>query len=326
MGMTAIESIGDEEAIRLLRALQQRYTQNGQNLSCYLEKLLYEKSLEYSDYLQTEVLLSLQQPKTDFPDEMVFIGYHQVVELYFKLILWELEQLTSPEKLVSDVLFWEKVKRINRYYEKIIASFDIMSDGLDREQFGLFRKALFPASGFQSLQYRLIEIMATDLINLVAPQYRAGVAGFEKAEDVYPYIYWKTGSLNKQNGEKNLTLRLFEKRYDAFLTKKTAEAKHSNLWAVFCRHYQASALLKDIAAALRDFDYLANVVWCNMHYKAVARHLMTREGEPVGSTAGTNWRQYLAPHFQQIVFFPDLWNETELKNWGTMPQLNHNKS
>lgn len=63
--------------------------------------------------------------------------------------------------------FTERVTRINRYFESLTKSFDIMVDGMEKEQFLRYRMALLPASGFQSAQYRMIEISSTNFINLV---------------------------------------------------------------------------------------------------------------------------------------------------------------
>jgi tryptophan 2,3-dioxygenase len=50
-----------------------------------LDGLLYADFLTYWDYIHLDTLLSLQSPKTPFPDEEIFIIYHQITELYFKL-------------------------------------------------------------------------------------------------------------------------------------------------------------------------------------------------------------------------------------------------
>ena len=65
----------------------------GQDLSSYLDGLLQSDYLTYWDYIHLDTLLSLQTPKTAFPDEKIFILYHQITELYFRLILNEIEQI-----------------------------------------------------------------------------------------------------------------------------------------------------------------------------------------------------------------------------------------
>lgn len=69
----------------------------------YLDGLLYADVTTYWDYIELDTLLSLQKPKTRFPDEVVFIMYHQITELYFKLSLREFQQL--GEKKVIDKTF-----------------------------------------------------------------------------------------------------------------------------------------------------------------------------------------------------------------------------
>src|SRR3954464_12720118 len=140
-----------------LDKLQEKYEAMGQDMISYLDGLLYADFLTYWDYIHLDTLLSLQNPKTPFPDEEIFIMYHQITELYFKLALHECKQITENEHLNAE-FFTARVKRINRYFEALIQSFEIMVDGMEKEQFLHFRMALLPASGFQSGQYRMIEI------------------------------------------------------------------------------------------------------------------------------------------------------------------------
>ena len=72
-----------------LELLNEKYGALGQDLLSYLDGLLHADVTTYWDYIELETLLSLQKPKTKFPDEMVFIMYHQITELYFKLALLE---------------------------------------------------------------------------------------------------------------------------------------------------------------------------------------------------------------------------------------------
>src|SRR6187397_1094563 len=154
-----------------LKKLQNKYDVMGQDLSSYLDGLLYSDYLTYWDYIHLDTLLSLQSPRTSFPDEKVFIMYHQITELYFRLILWEIEQIAFRENL-DEKFFIERIDRIIRYFQHLVNSFDIMVLGMEKEQFLKFRMALLPASGFQSAQYRKIEICCTDFIRLVDKEER----------------------------------------------------------------------------------------------------------------------------------------------------------
>src|ERR1043166_787142 len=101
-----------------LKKLQQKYAAMGQDLSSYLDGLLYSDYLTYWDYIHLDTLLSLQNPKTQFPDEKVFIIYHQITELYFRLILHELEQLAGKNDLTQE-FFRERLGRIIRYFHQL---------------------------------------------------------------------------------------------------------------------------------------------------------------------------------------------------------------
>ncbi|MFT7197698.1 MAG: tryptophan 2,3-dioxygenase, partial [Marinoscillum sp.] len=141
-----------EEILNQLEKLEQKYDALGQDLSAYLDGLLHSDYLTYWDYIRLDSLLSLQTPKTSFPDEKIFILYHQITELYFKLILNEQEQLVFSENKVEKEEFVKRIKRINRYFDHLIDSFDVMIEGMDQDQFLNFRMSLLPSSGFQSGQ------------------------------------------------------------------------------------------------------------------------------------------------------------------------------
>ena len=146
---------------QILDALQEKYNTIDQNTDDHLYGLLYSKPITYWDYIQTDALLNLQIQRTTLPDEMVFIAYHQINELIFKMILWEISQVAEKKDL--DAAFFEgKIMRISRYFDMLTTSFNIMREGMEVEQYMKFRYSLTPASGYQSAQYRLIEFASTE--------------------------------------------------------------------------------------------------------------------------------------------------------------------
>src|SRR5689334_20111463 len=181
------------EYSEIVNKLEQKYEAMGQDLSSYLDGLLYSDYLTYWDYIHLDTLLSLQNPKTSFPDEKVFIVYHQITELYFNLILWEIEQLAEREP-IDEKFFIQRLDRIVNYFRQLESSFNVMVDGMEKEQFLKFRMSLLPASGFQSAQYRLIEICSTDLINLVNVQDREAMKEYSDLELQVENLYWKSGA------------------------------------------------------------------------------------------------------------------------------------
>ena len=89
----------------IIKELQQKYDKIDQDTDDHLYGLLYSKPITYWDYIQTDALLGLQTQRTTLPDEMVFIAYHQINELIFKMILWEISQVAEKEEL--NVQFFE---------------------------------------------------------------------------------------------------------------------------------------------------------------------------------------------------------------------------
>ncbi len=301
----------DPILIEQLKKLQQKYAVMGQDLSSYLDGLLHSEYLTYWDYIHLDTLLSLQNPKTSFPDEKVFIVYHQITELYFNLILWEIEQIADRET-IDEKFFIQRLDRIVNYFRQLESSFGVMVDGMEKEQFLKFRMSLLPASGFQSAQYRLIEICSTDMINLVNVQDRETMKEYSDLELQVENLYWKSGATELATGKKTLTLQQFEEKYMKQFKATGLKYRDKNLKRVFEKHFPSST---EIISRLREFDQLANVLWPLAHMKSAGRYLQ-KAPEDIKATGGTNWQKYLPPRFQKIMFFPELWSEQEKQEWG----------
>ena len=301
------------EITERLALLQQKYEAMGQDMSSYLDGLLYADFLTYWDYIHLDTLLSLQSPKTPFPDEEIFIIYHQITELYFKLTLHECKQIATQQNITAE-FFTARLKRINSYFNALVHSFEVMVNGMEKDQFLKFRMSLLPASGFQSGQYRMIEIFATDFINLVAKDKRAELQG-KPIEKQFEYIYWKFGATELSTGKKTLTLQQFEKKYSAEFIALGNNCINSNFNSLL-KNLQAkklsTVLLED---ELRKLDTNVNVSWPLAHYKSAVRYLH-REPEQIKATGGTNWQKYLPPRFQKRIFYPNLWTTEQIDNWG----------
>ncbi len=312
------------DILQKLEQLQAKYDALGQDLGSYLEGLLQSDFLPYWDYVQLDVLLNLQKPRTAFEDEKIFILYHQITELYFKLCLNELAQLCRPEEhfgaanpKAEEVLM--RVQRVNRYFDALAVSFSIMTDGMDPEQFLKFRMALLPASGFQSAQYREIELHCTDLNHLLHRDFRDSIPPDADLKTLYAHIYWKQGAIELQSGKKTLTLTQFEAKYDKTLLQRALSLRGHTLSAIWHRLSNDSTTvgetLTELAQALRILDHRVNVDWPLAHYRTAVRYLH-RPTQDIAATGGTNWQQYLPPRMQLRIFYPWLWTETQLESWG----------
>ena len=303
-----------ESTQKLVERIEEKFIAIDQNYETHLEGLVWAKPITYWDYIQPDALLNLQVQRTTLPDEMVFIMYHQINELLFKMILWEAEQVTTNNHL-SAPFFAEKLNRISRYFDMLSSSFSIMQEGMEVEQYLKFRNTLTPASGFQSAQYRLIEFASTDTINLIDYRFRATIDRNTPIEHAYEHLYWHAAGKDHATGKKSTLIRLFEEKYKAEFLRKMEEYNTTNLYTKFKSLPDEVKADKTLIEAMRHYDYTVNVSWVMAHYNAAAKYLQP-QGEVVEATGGSDWRKYMHPRYQRRIFFPDLWSAQELEDWG----------
>lgn len=116
--------------------------------------------LTYSTYLDIPALLSLQKPRSSPPehDEMLFIVIHQTYELWFKLLLHELDKIKrdfSAGDLYGAIATWQRCRTIMK---TLVGQLDIL-ETMTPMSFTSFRDRLETSSGFQSAQFREIEFL-----------------------------------------------------------------------------------------------------------------------------------------------------------------------
>ena len=300
----------------ILSKLDNKYKKISQNLDTHLDGLLHSKPITYWDYIQTDALLGLQTPRTTQPDEMVFIMYHQVNELFFKMILWEIDQVAKSTQITADK-FTMHLDRISRYFDTLCSSFSVMAEGMEKEQYLKFRKTLTPASGFQSAQYRKIEFASTELINLIDVRYRDTINRASSFKNAYNHLYWQAAGKNYTTGQKSTLLTLFEKKYLGDFIDFMEDYNNINLSKKFKELPKKVQENKELIKAMRQYDYTVNVKWVMAHYNAAGKYL-GGEDKDVEATGGSSWRKYMHPKYQRRIFYPYLWSEEELKNWGSV--------
>ncbi|WP_282134654.1 tryptophan 2,3-dioxygenase family protein [Seonamhaeicola maritimus] len=299
---------------KITNQLKEKYTAIDQDLEDHLEGLLYSKPITYWEYIQTDALLNLQLPRTDFPDEMVFIMYHQVTELLFKMILSEIEQVAKNE-YVDAVIFTDKIMRVSRYFDVLTSSFSIMKDGMDVEQYNKFRQTLTPASGFQSAQYRKIEFASTELINLIDKRFRKTIDRNSSYENAFEHLYWQAAGKDYKTGKKTYTLTVFEEKYKEEFIRFTKFYYENNLWSKFKSLPKEAQENEALIKAMRHYDYTVNIKWVMAHYNT-ANHYLNIGGETAEATGGSEWVKYMHPKYQKRIFFPELWTKQEIEDWG----------
>jgi tryptophan 2,3-dioxygenase len=120
-----------------------------------------EGQLTYGSYLRLSQLLEQQVPKADPPaqDELMFITVHQVYELWFQLLLHELE---SARDAMTGGQTWQAkhlLRRVHAIERLLITQLDVL-ETMGPQDFLEFRSLLSPASGFESVQYREMEFLS----------------------------------------------------------------------------------------------------------------------------------------------------------------------
>lgn len=294
----------------LLEAIDKKYKAIGQDPNVHLSGLLHAEPMTYWDFIQVDALLGLQTKRTQLPDEMVFIMYHQINELLFKMILWEIGQISKPETITTQK-FSMHLDRVSRYFDMLSSSFNIMGDGMEMQQYMQFRDTLTPASGFQSAQYRMIEFASTELINLIDARFRETIDRNTPFEHAFEHLYWQAAGKDYTTGKKSTLLTNFEKKYKNDFIRFMQEYNTTNLWTKFKALPQKDRENEELIRAMRHYDHTVNVTWVMAHLNAAKKYLGNSE-----ATGGSDWQKYMHPKYQRRIFFPDLWNADELKNWG----------
>ena len=304
----------------ILNQIDSKFEAINQKTDTQLEGLLWSKPITYWDYIQTDALLSLQTQRTTLPDEMVFIMYHQVNELIFKMILWEMQQVSYAENITTH-FFTERLERISRYFEMLTTSFEIMENGMEVEQYMKFRNTLTPASGFQSAQYRLIEFCATDLINLIDYRFRSSIDRTTSYEFAFEHLYWQAAGKEYSTGKKSFLLEEFERKYKAVFLSHMQEYNSINIWQKFKQLPLEDQKNQKLIDAMRHLDYTINITWVMQHLNVAIKYIDQSGLGDGEATGGSEWKKYMHPKYQRRIFFPELWSSDELANWGESVKL-----
>ena len=298
----------------LLAKIEEKYEGIHQDPGAYLKGLLHAKPINYWDYIEVESLLSLQKTRTDFPDEMVFIMYHQVTELLLNMMMHEMKQVCNQENITASY-FINKLGRMNRYIQMLANSFDVMRLGMDPEQYNEFRFTLTPASGFQCASFRESEIMSTDVKNLVDPRFKGDIKNEKDFKEMFSKIYWQAAGTDFKTGRKSLTLTLFEEKYLDHFIEMAEEYKGKNIWQKYCAMPKDEQQNPELIQAMKDLDVEFNIKWPLVHLNAAKQYLESAN-KVTEATGGSEWQKYLHPKYQRRIFFPGIWSDEELENWA----------
>ncbi len=138
-------------------------------------------AITYSSYLALDDLLAAQRPASDEHDEMLFIVIHQVYELWFKELLHELRFLQDRLAAGDSSHALATTHRVLTILKTVVAQIDVLETMTPR-QFLAFRSRLEAASGFQSAQFRELEVLLGRRDERLLSQFPAGSAARTRLE------------------------------------------------------------------------------------------------------------------------------------------------
>jgi tryptophan 2,3-dioxygenase len=234
------------------------------------------RRLSYGTYLKVQELLDLQKGMSQEHDELLFIVAHQVYELWFKVVLFELE--AARDRIDADDVFFARhyLHRVNVIERLLVEQIEVL-ETMSPQDFLAFRSQLAPASGFQSVQFREIEFLS----GLKEPKYLARVEATPE----------EAARLRRRLDEPSLD--------DAFLSLLARRGSPS-LVEVF-KDRERHGDLFDLCEALLDHDE-AFAHWRARHVLMVERQIGSKTG-----TGGSSGAQYLRTTLDKR-FYPELWD------------------
>ncbi|HEV2414961.1 MAG TPA: tryptophan 2,3-dioxygenase family protein [Candidatus Dormibacteraeota bacterium] len=233
------------------------------------------RELSYGSYLKIPELLALQQGLSHEHDELLFIVAHQAYELWFKVVLFELE--AARDRIEADDIFFARhfLHRVHVIEQLLVEQIDVL-ETMSPQDFLAFRSKLAPASGFQSVQFREIEFLS----GLKQPGY---VARLEATPE-------EMAGLRRRLEEPSLD--------DAF--RSLVKRRGSPALVEIFRDREQYGDLFDLCEALLDHDETF-AHWRARHVLMVERQIGGKKG-----TGGSSGAEYLRTTLDKR-FYPELW-------------------
>jgi len=242
--------------------------------------------LSYGSYLKVEELLKLQQPLSQpaHHDELLFIIIHQVYELWFKQLLHELEaamQALDRDDLLRVTKSFRRIGAIQRLLEEQVDILETMTP----QEFNQFRDNLNPASGFQSVQFRELELLCGLRRSDVLPYLELDASQRARLErrTAEPSLYERVKALLQRRGFPVATPEELVETFRRIYTDETA-------------HYALYLLLEELI----EFDERL-LLWRGRHVRMVERMIGHKRG-----TGGSSGVEFLARTLGYKLF-PELW-------------------
>jgi tryptophan 2,3-dioxygenase len=254
-----------------------------------------DSQLTYGGYLKIQELTSLQKLLSDPPqhDEMLFIVIHQIYELWFKELLNEIDGIIQ-RLLNGDILGAHRLLRRCIEIERVLVSQVAVLETMTPVDFLNFRDELMPASGFQSAQFREIEIAS----GLKEPRF---LAYYPKPSEEYSRLESRLNAPSMRDAFDDLLRhRGFSIPDEQAGSDPAAHRSHMiELSRIFLKADLDYPLFL-LAESLIEYDEMF-ALWRLRHVKMVERMIGTKTG-----TGGSEGAEYLKKTVDRM-FFPALW-------------------
>ena len=243
--------------------------------------------LTYGGYLRLDELLAQQVPQADPPahDELLFITVHQVYELWFQQLLYELETVRDAMMAGETWRARHLLRRVHAIERLLIAQVDIL-ETMTPQDFLEFRANLAPASGFQSVQFRELEFLSGCKDHAFLARFRS-ISAAQRARLerrlAEPSLWDAFLHLLASRG---LPAGTDQQILESLRVVAGDRAAHDDLW--------------QLAEGLLTHDELAGL-WRARHVVMVERQIGTKSG-----TGGSTGAPYLRKRVP-LRYFPLLW-------------------
>jgi tryptophan 2,3-dioxygenase len=254
-------------------------------------------SLSYSQYLRLDRLLDAQKPLSREHDEMLFIIVHQVSELWMRLMLHELHGVIECVRRDQLDPSFKMLERVGRVQAQLLAVWEVLST-MTPADYSSFRNLLGRSSGFQSLQYRVLEFTLGNKHAEMLEAHRRDEADYQllRRALVAPSLYDEVLRLLSQRGYGVPAAALARDFSQPYVPSKQVTAA----WLAVYHNAVKDWDLYELAERLVDLDHRFQL-WRFQHMKTVERIIGYKPG--TGGTAGVS---YLAKALR-LRLFPELW-------------------
>jgi tryptophan 2,3-dioxygenase len=253
-------------------------------------------SLTYPRYLQLDSLLDLQRPLSEGPehDEMLFIVIHQVYELWFKQLLHEVALLQKSLEAADTPTALATFKRILTILKVLVSQIDVL-ETMTPISFSSFRTRLDAASGFESAQFRALEMALGHKREAAASRYPEGSAERLLLQ----------AALDRPSVWDSFLRYLASRGYpvpaaDLARDVRQPVGESAGVQEVLLDIYRRDPMLAQICERFVDLDEGVQE-WRYRHVKMVERTIGTKRG-----TGGSSGAEYLRTTVSRALF-PDLW-------------------